>query len=76
MKFHRVTDPSNKFKGCKWQGEVNNVKEHLEDCQFEETECDECEEKMQRQYLAIHAESHCPYRMVTCQYCHVKNNIL
>ena len=63
---------SNKFKGCKWQGEVNNVKEHLEDCQFEETECDECEEKMQRQYLTIHAESHCAYRMVTCQFCHVK----
>ena len=26
---------SKKFKGCKWQGEMNNVKVHLEDCQFE-----------------------------------------
>lgn len=63
---------TNKFRGCKWQGELNSVTGHLEDCQFEVTECDECEEKMQRKYLPTHNDDHCPYRMVTCQYCHVK----
>ena len=63
---------SNKSKGCKWQGEVNNITEHLRDCQFEETECDDCEERMQRQYLTFHMENHCSYRMVMCQYCHIR----
>lgn len=63
---------TNKSRGCKWQGEVNGVTEHLRDCWFEETECNKCEERMQRQYLTIHAESQCLYRTVTCQYCRVK----
>ena len=63
---------SNKIKDCRWQGEVKDITEHLKDCQFEETECSECKERMQRQYLIIHAENQCAYRMVSCQYCHVK----
>jgi len=63
---------SNKCKGCKWQGEVNFIAEHLGDCLFEEIRCDECGERMQRQYLTFHAENHCLYRTVTCQYCHIK----
>ena len=30
---------TNKDKGCEWQGEVNDIKIHLDGCQFEEVHC-------------------------------------
>lgn len=65
----------NKDKGCEWQGEVNNITNHLErndGCQFEEVGCtNSCGSSVQRQYLANHTENDCPRRSVNCQYCHI-----
>ena len=65
---------TNKEKGCEWQGELNDINNHLgnsDGCQFEEVKCsNECGEMIQRQYLTSHVETECPRRKVNCQYCH------
>ena len=68
---------TNKEKGCEWQGELNDISNHLENslgrcgCQFEEVKCsNECGKMIQRQYLTSHVETGCPRRKVNCQYCH------
>ena len=64
----------NKDKGCEWQGELNDINNHLgkhNGCQFEEVKCsNECGKMMERQYLTIHIGTVCPRRKVSCQYCH------
>ena len=66
---------TNKEKGCEWQGELNDINNHLfnsNGCQFEEVKCaNKCGEMIQRQYLTSHVETECPRRKVNCQYCHV-----
>ena len=65
---------TNKKKGCVWQGELNDINNHLGNsngCQFEQVKCsNECGKMIQRQYLAGHLRSGCPRRKVNCQYCH------
>ena len=65
---------TNKETGCEWQGELNDINNHLgnsNDCQFEEVKCfNECGKIIQRQYLTSHVETECPCRRVNCQYCH------
>ena len=65
---------TNREKGCAWQGELNNINNHLGNrrgCQFKEVNCsNKCGKMIQRQYLAIHVETECPHRKVNCQYCH------
>ena len=65
---------TNKEKGCEWQGELNDINNHLgnsDGCQFEEVKCsNECGKMIQRQYLTSHVETECPRRKVNCQYCH------
>ena len=65
---------TNKEKGCEWQGELNDIRNHLgnsDGCQFEELKCsNECGKMIQRRYLISHVETECPRRKVNCQYCH------
>ena len=65
---------TNKEKGCEWQGELNDINNHLgnsDGCQFEEVKCsNECGKMIQRQYLTSHVETECPRRKFNCQYCH------
>ena len=65
---------TNKKRGCKWQGELNDISRHLgnsDGCQFEEVKCsNECGKMIQRQYLTSHVKTKCPRRKVNCQYCH------
>ena len=65
---------TNKEKGCEWQGELNDIDNHLRNsdgCQFEEVKCsNECGKMIERQYLTSHVETECPRRKVNCQYCH------
>ena len=47
---------TNKVKGCEWQGELNDINDHLgnsrKGCQFEEVKCsNECGKMIRRQYL-------------------------
>ena len=65
---------TNKEKDCKWQGELNNINNHLgnsDGCQFEGVKCsNECGKMIERQCLSCHLEMLCPHRKVYCQYCH------
>ena len=62
---------TNKEKGCEWRGELNNIGNHLGECQFEEVKCyKECGKIIQQQYLTSHVETECPRREVNCQHCH------
>ena len=65
---------TNKEKGCEWQGELNDINNHLgnsDGCQFEEVKCsNECGKMIQQQYLTSHVETECPRRKVNCRYCH------
>ncbi|XP_065920304.1 TNF receptor-associated factor 4-like [Dysidea avara] len=66
---------TNKEKGCEWQGEVNNIINHLQSsngCIFEKVACsNDCGTFLQRQYLTSHIENECACRKVDCQYCHI-----
>ena len=65
---------TNKEKGCEWEGELNDINNHLgnsDACQFEEVKrSNECGKMIQRQYLTSHVETECPRRKVNCRYCH------
>ena len=65
---------TNKEKGCEWQGELNDINNHLgnsDGCQFEESKCsNKCGKMIERRYLTSHVETECPRRMVNCRYCH------
>ena len=61
---------TNKKQGCKWQGEVNDITNHLGNCLFQAVHCpNDCRVSLQRQYLTSHVETECPRRIVNCQYC-------
>ena len=65
---------TNKEKGCEWQGELNDINNHLgnsKGCRFEEVKCpNRCKKIIQRQYLTSHIKNRCPRRKVNCRYCH------
>ena len=65
---------TNKEKGCEWQGELNDINNHLNNskgCMFAVVKCsNKCGKMMQRRYLIIHVKTKCPRRKVNCQYCH------
>jgi len=66
---------TNRGKGCEWQGEVNDIINHLGNsngCQFEEVICSNyCGQRLQRQYLTSHVKDECVRRKVDCQYCQI-----
>ena len=67
---------TNKKEGCDWQGELNNINNHLRStngCLFEEAECPNrgCIIVLKRQLLTTHVEM-CVHREVSCQYCNEK----
>ena len=65
---------TNKVMGCEWQGELNDINNHLGNsngCQFEKVKCfNECGKIIQRRYLTRHVTAVCPHCNVNCQYCH------
>ena len=65
---------TNKEKGCKWQGKLNDINNHLgnsDGCQFERVKCsNECGKMIERQHLISHVKTKCPRRKVNCHYCH------
>ena len=70
---------TNKEKGCEWKGEVKDISTHLEHtggCHFGVKCLNDCEEPIQRQYLASHIKSECPHREVEYQYCCEKVKML
>ena len=69
---------TNEERGCKWQGEMNDINNHLvrsDGCQFENVNCpNECGMTLQRRYLTSHVENECPCYKVDCQYCHIRGD--
>ena len=69
---------TNKERGCEWQGELNDINNHLgnsDGCQFEDVKCsNECGKMLQRQHLAIHVDTECPCYKVDCQYCQIRGD--
>ena len=65
---------TNKKKGCKWQGELTNIKNHLgnsNSCLFEKVKCsNKCGKMKERRNLTLHVNLFCPRRKANCQYCH------
>ena len=65
---------TNKEKGCKWQGELMNISNHLGNsngCEFEEVKCsNECGKMIERHHVTSHVKTECPRRKVNCLYCH------
>ena len=62
---------TNKEQGCDWQGELNNITDHLSNCLFQVVCCpNDCGSSLQRQYLTSHLEAECPRRKIDCQFCH------
>ena len=70
---------NNKKNGCLWSGELGQIDQHLNinpepnnlfhGCEYTETECSYCPEKMLRQYLQVHQNDRCGKRPVICKYC-------
>ena len=67
---------TNKEKGCEWQGELNDINNHLgnsDGCHFEEVKCsNECGKMVERKNLTVHMETECACCKVTCQYCNCR----
>ena len=67
---------SSKEKGCEWQGEINDISSHLDDCLFEEVICPyNCNAILWRKCVNDHLENDCPRRKVSCQYCHITDEL-
>ncbi|XP_065902010.1 TNF receptor-associated factor 4-like [Dysidea avara] len=66
---------TNKESGCEWQGELNDINNHLgnsDGCQFQYIKCpNECGKMLHRWHLDIHVKTECPHRMIDCQHCHI-----
>ena len=63
---------TNKEKGCEWQGELNDINDHLlrEGCMYESIECTYgCGEILQRRYFTQHITTECSHRKINCPYC-------
>ncbi|XP_064382147.1 TNF receptor-associated factor 3-like [Halichondria panicea] len=64
---------SNRTQGCTWNGELGDLKTHMESrsgCRYETVDCtNKCGTKNCRKDLDTHLRSSCPLRLETCQYC-------
>ncbi|XP_064405324.1 TNF receptor-associated factor 5-like isoform X1 [Halichondria panicea] len=63
-----------KQNGCNWTGKLDNIKEHLLECEYAEIQCSKgCEIKVQRRMLINHLREECPERDFTCTHCNHKS---
>jgi len=68
---------TNKIRGCKWQGELNDVIAHLSKnnsngCVFEDVKCKHgCGVTVQRRNITKHMKNDCSHRKVNCQHCNI-----
>ena len=70
---------TNKQQGCKWEGELGELDNHLnsnpgqqnqlDGCQFMQINCLHCEELFLRSDIQLHQETACLKRPFSCEYC-------
>ena len=70
VKVFKVKCP-NSVEGCKWQGDLGDAEEHLEEkCQHHKVKCPNgCGEKMKRKTVQLHTRSDCTHRPYKCPHC-------
>jgi len=67
---------TSKERGCEWQGEINYIYNHLDDCQFEEVACSRnCGVNLLRKAVNDHLQNECPRRKINCQYCNTADEL-
>lgn len=54
---------------CRWVGKVNEVRHHLNTCDFKMVTCDMCGKEVVKRYLAAHQLDSCPNQKRYCMYC-------
>eukprot|EP00941_MAST-03F_sp_MAST-3F-sp1_P006349 g6349.t1 len=64
------TTPSEET-GCRWQGRLKDLDEHLKNCEYASVECPEpgCSCRVSRAQLSDHLRSQCHFRTIQCVYC-------
>ena len=61
-------------KRCLWKGSLQDIDKHLSTCDFQIVECsNKCGEQLIRIVLNSHIHNTCPKRIVSCVYCHKKD---
>ena len=70
VKAFKVKCP-NSVEGCKWQGDLGDAEEHLEEkCQHQKVKCpNRCGSKLDRKHLRRHTQRDCTHRPYKCPYC-------
>lgn len=63
------TDQNSPKKQCRWVGKVNDVRRHLNTCDFKMVTCDMCGKEVVKRYLAAHQLDSCPNHKRQCMYC-------
>ena len=63
------TDQNSPKKQCRWVGKVNDVRRHLNTCNFKMVTCDMCGKEVVKKYLAAHRLDSCPNQKQCCMYC-------
>ena len=70
---------SNQREGCEWEGELQELDNHLNEnptnenrldgCKFTKIHCQRCQEVLPRNKIGDHLENVCQNRQFDCQYC-------
>ena len=70
MKAFKVKCP-NSWVGCKWQGDLGDAEEHLEEkCQHQKVECPNgCGSKVDHKHKRRHTQGDCTHRPYKCPHC-------
>lgn len=61
-------------RGCKWRGQLTQVREHLRNCGLIRVQCmnEGCRVVKIRAQVLIHQMKECPSRLVQCNHCQLK----
>ena len=59
----------NKEAGCDWTGEVRMIEKHLEECDYQKIECEDCEGTILKLSMNTHLLFECPMRDYKCTLC-------
>ena len=54
--------PQNKIRSCKWTGQLQQLDEHLSDCEYVDTKCQQCKKSVQKRNMITHLANECPER--------------
>ena len=59
-------------EGCKWEGELASLEEHLVACTITEVKCSKCFHTVKRSEIEKHRTEECGYRRSRCAYCNTE----